>query len=48
MGKVCGTLFYGGKGKSILLSEGSQVSPSRPCDKCSVGMKTTGWLEAVA
>jgi hypothetical protein len=34
--------------KSIILSEGSQASPSRLSDKGRMKVKWLGWLEAVA
>jgi hypothetical protein len=38
MGEPRGTLFAG-EGDSISLLQGSQVSPARPSDRCSVKVK---------
>jgi hypothetical protein len=40
-------LYFLGR-KSIVLSEDSQASPALPSDKGIMGVKTLGWLEAVA
>jgi hypothetical protein len=40
--------FIVGREKTIILLEGSQASPDRSSDKCSMKMKTFGWLQAVA